>query len=184
MRLLLAVISIALTPVAHATQLDDFVLTGGGHTYTFSFPSTGIVSGEPNFGITSRVRYTQTSDSATVDGVTVGSASGQFVLEPGNFGTVTLGIDTQDNVFFNPFYGPVLVGYNPSSLSGYVSGPYQAFFFTGSFDLFTRSGPTGTVTPYTLTITPEASTTPEPATLTFLATGTLGLLSTLRRRLS
>lgn len=190
MRPLLATLVLlsAATPIAaHASTLDDFVLTGNGHTYAFSLPGTGLVSGELQNGITSRVRYTQTTNFATVDGIASGGASGQFRVTsgPGNYGTVDFGIGSQNSGVFDTFYGPILVGYDPVSLSGYADGPYQAFFLTGSFDLFTRNHGNGQPTPYTLTITPEAAntSTPEPTTLALLATGSLGLFTTLRRRL-
>lgn len=178
--LLPALILLAATTAANATTFDDFVLTGNGHTYAFSLPATGLVSGEPENGITGRVRYLKNTSFATVDGVPSGGASGLFVLEPGDYGTVAFDIGSAASGISDIFHGPVLVGYNPVSLSGYISGPYQAFFLTGTFDLFTRQGYVDR-TLYTLTITPEASTTPEPATLALLGTGALGFLTRLRR---
>lgn len=190
MRHLFAVLSAALaiaSTVAHADTLDDFVLTGNGHTYTFSLPASGLFSGEPESGVTNRVRYTQTANASTTDGISSGSVFAQFVLYPGNYGTAVFSIGSPTSTLSDTFYGPVLTGFDPVSISGYTSGPYLGYSLTGSFDLFTRqwvSGQGAVDTPYTLTITPETSTsvTPEPATLTLLATGALGLRALLRRR--
>ncbi len=186
---LLLAFAIAAPTAAHATEIDDFVLTGNGHTYAFSLPATGLAGGEPGVGVTNRVRFRSSTDSSTIDGSPAGGASGLFVLEPGSYGTVAFGIGSVPPGIYDVFYGPVLAGYNPVSVSGYIAGPYQTFFLTGTFQLFTdeyrtRGGPMGQI-PYTLTITPEVSptATPEPASLALLATGSLGLLTALRRRL-
>ena len=64
--LLLFAASTALTPLAHADAIDDFVLTGDGHTFRFSLPAVTPAyvnrSGVSGF-------FTPSISAATVDGV-------------------------------------------------------------------------------------------------------------------
>jgi hypothetical protein len=171
MRHLLAVLSAALvfTPVAHATQTDDFVLTTAHHTYTFSLTTpyyTGPTYGHyfvsfPEFG------------PGTIDGVGGYTLGGYF------YNCCRHGIDFDlPNGDTYQLIGPDLSGFTDPFLTGTFH--YTDFPFDNPYPA--RPIQDG---PYTLTITPETSTTvtPEPATLTLLATGSLGLLTVLRRRL-
>lgn len=60
-------LSAALIPTfAYANGIDDFVLTGDGHTFRFSLPATGV-AGVQNGQV--RGFYFPPSTSVTVDGV-------------------------------------------------------------------------------------------------------------------
>ncbi len=169
LRSLFLLSALALPAAAHATQIDDFVLTSAHHTYTFSLTTpyyTGPTFGHffvnfPEFG------------PGTIDGVAGYTLGGYFYNCCGS------GIDfTVPGIGTYQMRGPDLQGYSTPFLTGtfqYVDDPYS---FNPNL-IVAKDGP------YTLTITPEAptSTTPEPATLTLLATGALGLLTSLRRRL-
>ncbi len=186
--LLLLAASTALPTLAHADRIDDFVLTGNGHTYTFSLPSTGRVGGEPQYGITGRVRFYQSASSATVDGLGGYEAGATFIFYPGPYGTVQIGVQPQGTfaaTLNETLFGPALVDYNQiQDPAGFLS--FTAFHRYGTFDLTTFTfSPGGPIrTPYTLTITPEATntSTPEPTPLALLLTGSFSLLPSLRRR--
>ncbi len=186
----------AIPAAAHANPIDDFVLTGNGHTYTFSLPATGPISGKPGqLGVASGTNFTQGTTSATVDGVG-GYGAGATFLYYANVGTLHFSISplgTNGEFFDRTLFGRTLIDYTTQLNVENPTAPYEqytAFHLYGTFDLGTITNPgqpgVYAYTPYTLTITPEASTavTPEPATLTLLATGSLGLLTALRRRLT
>lgn len=130
----------------------DFTITGQGSTYTFSLDS----SPTPDLFVTD-VFFRLDNQPINVDN---------------QFG------ETSDIRFFTNFASGGV-----SFLSLILSGPQlytgteaSPTFLTGQFSL--ASG----LTPYTLTITPESTSVPEPGTLLLLATGTLATLRSLRRR--
>ncbi len=182
--LLLASAFAAVPATAYADQIDDFVLTGDGHTFTFSFPESGYYI--------YRMRACCFDTQAT-NGVVDGT--GPYPVYATVIGSSQLDIDflvpgssPGNEPFHFMFYG----GHNffihlengPGPFS--TNFPLSASFVPGSYPLFgttpyLNNSPSHS---YTLTITPEAATslTPEPATLALLATGSLGLLTSLRRR--
>ncbi len=181
--LLLASAFVAVPAAAHADQIDDFVLTGDGHTFRFSLPANGFASAQNG-----QVRgfYFSPNTNATVDGLGGYTASGFFRFDSINYppAEFSFGNPNLGSSFGYALYGAQLVGYTIPP-EGY--GLATVFYNIGSFDL----GTTYYYPPYkqlsfTLTITPEAATslTPEPATLALLATGSLGLLTNLRRLLN
>jgi hypothetical protein len=170
---------------AHADTIDDFVLTGNGETVTFSLPATGVYTLHQHF------------DSF--------SASGP--------GTINGAPATIDTTFYVQYFEIVLqapalsIVSNPQSNipNLYGSIPYSWFvvpaqfptpqdegtlyitFVPGTYQLHTGSNfflPPTPQLPFTLTITPDTSTTPTPdlAGLTLLATGALGIFSLATRR--
>jgi len=171
--------------LAHADGIDDFVLSGDGHTFTFSLPATGVAYISLNPPRLSD-HYSVLITTATVDGIGGYTGNSDFRFYALSFGNVILSFANPDLGRSFDYYlygGESLIGY--SSVFGEYNDMANVFFRPGSFNLSTHnfnSNPI-TTTPFTLTITPEASTTvtPEPATLTLLATGSLGLLTALRR---
>ncbi len=185
--LLLASAFTAVPATAYADQIDDFVLTGGGNTIAFSLPATQTFYNHPHI-----VYLGYTAVPGTVNGVGGYSIAATFFYPAYSFVGIAQFVYTPSNMspIDNPFFGfsplgvtdnpPVPPNFNPQY--GTLTNTFQL----GTFDLITYELMTGIRTPYTLTITPEAATslTPEPATLALLATGSLGLLTNLRRRLN
>lgn len=177
-------LSAAVIPtLAHADGIDDFVLTGDGHTFRFSLPATGV-AGVQNGQV--RGFYFPPSTSVTVDGAGGYMSSALFRFDSFTFPRAEFNFSNPNlgSSFNYALYGSQLIGY---TLPEQFGGLATVFYFHGTFDLATydfNAGPIG-ITPFTLTITPEASNTvtPEPTTLTLLATGSLGVLTSLRRRL-
>lgn len=193
----LALPAAALPALAYADGIDDFVLTGDGHTFTFSLPATdtAYISLDPP-----RLsdHYGALYSNATVDGIGGYTGRGDFRFYGTQYGDVFLDFVSSD---LGLIFGYNLFGDSVIEVSStFVSYPCgdgvigcgvhdraNVFFRLGSHDLTTLPAYPDYKPriPFTLTITPEAptSTTPEPATLTLLATGALGLLTSLRRRL-
>jgi hypothetical protein len=140
---------------AHATTIDDFLLTGPGTTISFSLPASPPGNLSPGAGA-----LYFTAISVTDNGVT----SLQSISTP----------------TFS-FSGGIDIGSLPHFLGPQLFGPsiFNPTFLTGPFALYTELlAPPFTETDYTLTITPDTSPspTPEPSPLLLIATGILALL--------
>lgn len=177
--LLLVASVLALPLAAHADAVDDFVLTGGGHTVSYSLPSTTTFPDDPS------VEFFSATAIATIDGVPGYSLFGQYDAIPSQIGTLQL--DVPESIFGYSsilFQGPLLVS-TAFVPSGDPNNPVNivATFLPGTYDLmgagqlpgFSGEGPS---LPYTLTITPQTATamTPEPASVVLLATGMFAFL--------
>ena len=151
-------------PVAHADSIDDFVLTGNGETITFSLPSD-----PPG----NQMTCPPTSPSCLPGSETA------FYVEAS---VDTNNVITEEELAFPTFGfgGGLEIGQN-RYLGSQLFAPDAAnpVFTPGTYTLGALSFPPEE---FTLTITPETSTTPEPASLLLLATGALGLSGTLARR--
>lgn len=175
---LAAFASILTIPLAaHADTIDDFLLTGGGHTISYSYPATSTF---PN------LEYIYTGALATIDGVPDYPLTAAYNSNPGPF--ITLQLYVPEAVFGYPmlqFQGPQLLStvlvpadpfdpFNPFNL--------ETTFIPGTYSLIGEGvfpgQPEGPDVAYTLSITPETPTaaTPEPSSVFLLATGVFGLL--------
>ena len=170
---------LALTPFAHADTFDDLTITGNGHVLTFTLPSTS-----------SMIEYYRQDNivfiggnSGVIDGVAGQRVLAVFRLGSERFyGSFSLSIGTDGYNFFGDY--PINATQVP-----YPDYPFPYYdlvtanLIPGTYQLYTVDYTIGLQTPYTLTITPEAATaTPEPSTLALLATGSLRLLTRMRRR--
>ena len=172
----LCLLSLAFIPIAaHADTIDDFTITGGGHTITYSLPAT---SSYPDFDL---FNFFAESAPATIDGVSGYSVNGDY-YDPAFFQYVSLILNVPASIFGTSsidLAGPSFISFlfvpanNP-----YPYLPYDVVptFIPGTYTLNTTTFPT---TPYTLTIAADPSTaaTPEPATAALLSTGILGLIA-------
>jgi hypothetical protein len=160
----LAVIASALSiPLtAHADTIDDFVLVGQGHTITYSLPNSAIIMDHPHGVIL------QASAPTTIDGVSGYNDSGQYYLPFPGLPSVILGVPSS----IAPSFSLVLYGISPLQISQVIPISDPSFshpddllvaFAPGTYSLQTRSFISPSVD-YTLTITPETATTPEPST--------------------
>jgi hypothetical protein len=175
----------ALTLTAHADTIDDFVLTGDGQTVTFSLPATGVYTLHLHFDSFSP------SGPGTINGVpaTVDPTFyvPYFEIVP-QAPALSIVSNPQSNI-------PNLYGSIPYSWfvvpaefpTPQDEGTFNVTFVPGTYQLQTGTTffdhPFTPPLPFTLTITPETSAaTPEPASLTLLATGTFGIISLAARR--
>jgi hypothetical protein len=182
----LAILASALTlPLtAHADTIDDFVLTGNGETVTFSLPATGVYTLHLHFDSFSA------SGTGIIDGAP-GIVGATFYVQyfeaVPQAPALTINSNPQSNI-------PNLYGSIPYSWfvvpaqfpTPQDEGTFNVTFVPGTYQLQNTGLFFQPPTPlqFTLTITPETSTaaTPEPASLTLLATGALGITAFAARR--
>jgi hypothetical protein len=165
---------------ARADTIDDFLLTGGGHTISYSYPATNIFM---------KVEYLSTGALATIDGVPGYSLGATYNSNPNPF--ITLLLSVPEEIFGYPtlqLRGPqllstVLVPKDP--FDPFYPFNLETTFTPGTYSLlgvgvpqFPNDDPEGPLLPYTMTITPETATAaaPELSSLALLATGVFGLL--------
>lgn len=172
--------ALALPLNASADTIDDFVITGNGHTITYSLPATTV------FGYCFSCDFFYVNAEETIDGVPGYQSSQGYAFYPaaGN-----LQFFVPESIFgyqWILFQGPLLVSTEqiPSTDPFDPNDPYDfaSTFIPGTYSLIGAGMTpypmqTGPDVPYTLTITPQTETaaTPEPPTLALLATGLFGL---------
>ena len=182
-----ALIASALTlPLtAHADPIDDFVLTGGGHTITYSLPAT---SSYRDFDL---INFFGEGGPATLDGVSGYNQVGLYYFIANIPVTLILTVSDSASVAVLDLYLRgggffTLTTVPASNPLPYLPEDIIATFTPGTYSLEGESYPY--LQPldvyYTLTITQEAgtATTPEPGTLTLFATGILGFFYLATRR--
>jgi hypothetical protein len=172
---------------AHADTIDDFMLTGGGETVTFSLPATGVYTLHEHFD----------SFSAMGPGIIVGApatVTATFYIfdVPAPFPALGIASDPPSDIP-SVLYGSITYSWfvvppqfpNPSD-----EGTLNITFVPGTYQL-SNTSTMGSSQPsppppldFTLTITPETPTapSPEPASLTLFGTGALGIISLATRR--
>ena len=173
---LAALASVLVLPLAaHADTIDDLVITGGGHTISYSLPATNVF---PNF------EFLYASAIGTIDGVPGYLLQQGYASIPAPVGILQLfvpeavfGYQTimfQGPQILNSVYIPSDDPFNPINI--------EATFIPGTYSLIGEGMLPGTLPgpelPYTLTITPQTATaaTPEPSSVALLATGVFSLL--------
>ncbi len=188
---LAALVSALILPLnASADTIDDFVLTGGGHTITYSLPSTTI------FQYCFSCDFFYMYLTGTIDGV-----PGYQLTEGYGYDAIAgdLHLRLPDSIFGYDsmlFQGPNLIT-TTLVLSSDPMDPFDRYnyaitFIPGTYSLVGAGmqtfpyKPPGPDLPFTMTITPQTETaaTPEPPSLTLLATGLFGLLGFAATRLN
>jgi hypothetical protein len=174
----LALSALILPLTAHADTIDDFVLSGNGHSITWSLPAT---SSFPDFSV---FNFFSESAPTTIDGVSGYVETGDYYV----FGPpTTLILGVPSTVFGVPqLYFGGLRFYSVAFVPASNPLPYLPFdvvptFIPGTYTLDEQNNfliPLNPPVLYTLTITQETSTapTPEPSSLALFATGVLGLI--------
>jgi hypothetical protein len=170
---------------AHGDTIDDFVLTGDGHTISYSLP--GVISSPDYATFTSF----QVGAPTTIDGVSGYTTNGQYfaIINPyalilsvpsSIFGESELSLGAQPFSFGGPPFiaWSSVPAVNPPS---YQQDDVIATFIPGTytFESFADFGYTPFNDPpvfYTLMITQETGATPEPSSVALFATGALGIL--------
>ena len=151
----------ALPIAAHADTIDDFVLTDPtGSTIAFSLPAS-----PPVFGPSEPDQFETFPVLMSFDPPYFGSKflDGQLIFYSAPAGG---GLEV---MFFHPGGTTQFTDHGDLLYSGTTADPT---FLTGTFHVGSD----------TLTITPQAGSTPEPSTLVLLATGTLCVLCLARQR--
>ncbi len=95
---------LALPLTAHADTIDDFLLTGGGHTISYSLPATLTFPYGPS------IEFVYATATATIDGVPGYVMQGGYDAIPSQIGTLQLFVP--DAIFGYSqilFQGPMLV---------------------------------------------------------------------------
>jgi hypothetical protein len=168
---------------AHADTIDDFVLTGNGHTITYSLPAT---SSNREFHI---FNFFEAGGPAAIDGVPGYVESGRYNVFGDLFPvTLVLNVSTPGFVFDSVLNlgGPRFYSFVIEPASNpypYLPDDVVLTFIPGTYSL--QGLATHGLQPfdppvfYTLTITQggATATTPEPSSLALLATGALGLMA-------
>jgi hypothetical protein len=163
-----------------------FILTGNGETLTFSLPATGVYTLHLHFDSFSA------GGPGTINGAP-GTVDATFYVPYFEFvfGAPALTIDSNPQSNAPNLYGSIPYSWFvvPAEFPNPVDeGTFNVTFVPGIHQL--QTGNTAYDHPFTpplqftLTITPETSTapTPEPASLTLLTTGALGIISVAAKR--
>jgi hypothetical protein len=171
--------------IAHADTIDDFVLTDGGNIITFSAPASFTVLNHPHL-----VSASLTNVATMVNGLSGYSSDLTFYInyEVGRGGLDFYltsisggGPDTYTDYTLNgaDVAWLVIPNLDPQATVIFLPGTYSLTQFFNGIPQNTQGGIT-----FSLTITPEAASTPEPSTFAMMATGILGAITTLRSRKS
>ncbi len=178
--LLMAALSTLLSGAAYADTIDDFVLTGQGHTITFSAPGSTVIMDHPHI-----VSLGDTV-SATIDGVPGFAELATFFLPFLNPPSMTLTTPASIDGGQLQLYGEYLLNFTIVPIANPT--PFYpdniAITFLQGTHLLTEESLGGPPAAYVLTITQEAPTAaaPEPFSLILVSTGAASVLGLAGRR--